>query len=72
MSEITFRSQLAEIPSIVGSIAVVVVLVSQLAALPTFMSATEAVRLNTPIEAAHILWADGSGLLWADGSRMVY
>lgn len=72
MSEIIFRSQLAALPSVVGKITVVVVLVSQFAALPTFTSATEAVRLNTPIEATPVLWADGSVLLWADGSRMVY
>lgn len=72
MSAITFRSQIAALPSVVGKIAVGVVLVSKLAALPVYTSFTDAVRLNTPFEATPVLWADGSGLLWADGSRMVF
>lgn len=72
MSAINFRSQLAALPALVGKVVVATVLTAQLAALPVYNSTTEATRLNTPIEAAHILWADGSGLLWADGSRMVY
>lgn len=72
MSGIVFRSQLAAIPVLAGKVVVTTVLLSQLAALPVYRATTEAIRLNTPIEAARIIWADGYGILWADGSRMVY
>lgn len=72
MSGIVFRSQLTALPSLIGKVVVATILTAQLAALPVYNSTTDAMRLNTPLEAVPILWADGSGILWADGSRMVY
>ena len=65
-------SQLSPVLALAGKTFIAIVLTAQLAAMPVHNSATDAIRLNTPLEAVPILWADGSGILWADGSRMVY